>query len=203
MEQASDLSGSQWTTSALYLQGISLVRRNKEWHHFDPLGTAQVITNGSAQVVSNNLYDVFGVLRYEQGSAQTPWRSKGVAAGEEGLSWIGSATFIPSRAVLITNGLKPLQVLIQQDRRNCKMELYACWGAAAAIAAACYTAVGVFWSICSGGCSGLAPWLTPLCIARCTWQARTLWIACTALFSTLMGICQSHYQQCVKEGGLP
>jgi len=64
-----DLSGSQWTTSALYLQGISLVRRNSEWHHFDPLGTAQV--------VSNNVYDLFGVLRYEQGSAQTPWRSKG------------------------------------------------------------------------------------------------------------------------------
>ena len=35
-------------------------------------GTAQVITNGSAQVVSNNLYDSFGVMRYEQGSAQTP-----------------------------------------------------------------------------------------------------------------------------------
>jgi len=74
VEQTSDLSGSQWTTSALYLQGISLVRRNNEWHHFDPLGTAQVITNSSAQVVSSNLYDVFGVLRYQQGSAQTPWR---------------------------------------------------------------------------------------------------------------------------------
>ena len=55
VEQTSDLSGSQWTTSALYLQGISLVRRNNEWHHFDPLGTAQVITNNSAGVVSNNL----------------------------------------------------------------------------------------------------------------------------------------------------
>ena len=43
-------------------------------HHFDPLGTAGVITNNSAAVISNNLYDVFGVLRYEQGSAQTPWR---------------------------------------------------------------------------------------------------------------------------------
>jgi hypothetical protein len=76
VEQTSDLSGSQWTTSALYLQGISLVRRNSEWHHFDPLGTAQVITNGSAQVVSNNVYDTFGVLRYPQGSAQTAWRWK-------------------------------------------------------------------------------------------------------------------------------
>ena len=50
------------------LQGISLVRRNNEWHHFDPLGTAQVITNNSAGVVSNNLYNLFGVLRYPQGS---------------------------------------------------------------------------------------------------------------------------------------
>jgi hypothetical protein len=65
------------------LQGISLVRRNNEWHHFDPLGTAQVITNRSAQVVSNNLYDVFGVVRYEQGSAQTsvpPRGREGVTA---------------------------------------------------------------------------------------------------------------------------
>ncbi|GIV18382.1 MAG: hypothetical protein KatS3mg023_0133 [Armatimonadota bacterium] len=50
----------QRTTSALYLQGLSLVRRNSEWHHFDPLGTAGVIANGSAQVVSRNLYDLFG-----------------------------------------------------------------------------------------------------------------------------------------------
>ncbi|GIV20202.1 MAG: hypothetical protein KatS3mg023_1953 [Armatimonadota bacterium] len=51
------------------------------WHHSDPLGTAGVITNGSAQVVSNNLYDLFGVLRYQQGSAQTPrrWRSTNLA----------------------------------------------------------------------------------------------------------------------------
>jgi hypothetical protein len=52
----------------LGVQGISLVRRNNEWHHFDPLGTAPVITNNSASVISNNLYDVFGVLRYEQGT---------------------------------------------------------------------------------------------------------------------------------------
>jgi hypothetical protein len=90
VEQTSDLSGSQWTTSALYLQGISLVRRNNEWHHFDPLGTAQVITNNSAQVVSNNVYDIFGVLRYEQGTAQTPCLGAVGTRAEEGLSWWGS-----------------------------------------------------------------------------------------------------------------
>jgi hypothetical protein len=79
VEQQKPLEGGSWTTSALYLQGISLVRRNNEWHHFDPLGTAQVITNSSAQVVSNNVYDVFGVLRHQQGNAQTPWRNGGCA----------------------------------------------------------------------------------------------------------------------------
>ena len=68
--------GWQLDSDALYMQGISLVRRNNEWHHFDPLGTAQVIANSSAQVVSNNLYQLFGVLRYQQGSAQTPWRGR-------------------------------------------------------------------------------------------------------------------------------
>ena len=48
-----------------------LARRNNEWHHFDPLGTAQVITNNTAQVVSNNLHDVFGVLRHPQGSVHS------------------------------------------------------------------------------------------------------------------------------------
>ena len=42
VEQQKPLDGGSWTTSALYLQGISLVRRNSEWHHFDPLGTAGV-----------------------------------------------------------------------------------------------------------------------------------------------------------------
>ena len=90
VEQTCDLSGSQWTTSALYLQGISLVRRNNEWHHFDPLGTAQVITNNTAGVVSNNVYDTFGVLRYQQGSAQTPWRWQWIQWGWGGLTMVRS-----------------------------------------------------------------------------------------------------------------
>jgi len=50
-------------------------------HHLDPLGTAQVITNNSASVISNNLYDIFGVLRYQQGGAETPWRASHLALG--------------------------------------------------------------------------------------------------------------------------
>jgi hypothetical protein len=39
----------------------------------------------SASVVSNNLYDLFGVLRYQQGSAETPWRWKTDRISDEGL----------------------------------------------------------------------------------------------------------------------
>jgi len=46
-------------------------------------GVGQVIINNTAGVVSNNLYEVFGVVRYEQGSAQTsvpPRGREGVTA---------------------------------------------------------------------------------------------------------------------------
>jgi hypothetical protein len=36
-------------------------------------------------VVGNNLYDVFGVLRHQQGSAQTPWRWKRERLGDEAM----------------------------------------------------------------------------------------------------------------------
>jgi hypothetical protein len=114
VEQTSDLSGGQWTTSALYLQGISLVRRNNEWHHFDPLGTAQVITNNSASVISNNLYDVFGVLRYEQGSAQTPWRWKNRSQADEGFLAAGSHVVLPERG-LFAQGVGLLPSLSQKE----------------------------------------------------------------------------------------
>ncbi len=93
-EQQKPLEGGDWVTSALYLRGISLVRRNNEWHHFDPFGTAGVITNGSAQVLSNNLVDLFGVVRYQQGSAETPWRLPSASFVEERLFSSGSRIFV-------------------------------------------------------------------------------------------------------------
>ena len=104
VEQQKPLEGGSWTVSALYLQGISLVRRNSEWHHFDPLGTAGVITNGSAQVVSHSLYDLFGVLRYEQGSAQTPWRLEAAFTDAEQLLNAGKGMLIVPRVANATRG---------------------------------------------------------------------------------------------------
>ncbi len=60
----------------LCLSGQAIVRRGSESHHFDPPGTAGVITGSSGSVLSNNLYDFFGVQRYSTGSAVTQWRWK-------------------------------------------------------------------------------------------------------------------------------
>jgi len=45
-----------------------------------------VITDGSANVLSNNLYDAFGVLMYSSGSPATQWRFEGRFVEEEGLA---------------------------------------------------------------------------------------------------------------------
>ena len=85
MEQQSDLSGGNWVVSATYLKGVGLVRRNNEFHHFDVLGTAGVITDASGAVLSTNVYDAFGVARYVSGNAQTQWRASVGYTEVEGL----------------------------------------------------------------------------------------------------------------------
>lgn len=117
VEQQKPLEGDGWTTGALYLQGISLVRRNNEWHHFDPLGTAGVITNGSASVISNNLYDLFRMKRYEQGSAETPWRWKLRQEEEEGLIAYPPAGYVLAEVgVQIAKTTSTLGIDIDWDR---------------------------------------------------------------------------------------
>ena len=79
-----------------------------QWHHFDPLGTAQVITNNSAQVVSNNVYDVFGVLRYEQGNSQTPWRWVWKTSADEAMLFGSRGFWLPERGINIA--IQPLAI---------------------------------------------------------------------------------------------
>jgi len=103
--------------------GISLVRRNNEWHHFDPLGTAQVITNNSAQAVSNNVYDVFGVLRHEQGSAQTPWRDSMFRTADEGFYQLRGGVY----AVEISRykrGWRKICRVVKDFIVDCGLEMY-------------------------------------------------------------------------------
>ena len=65
--------------------GSSIYRGNSEWHLFDIRGAAGVIADGSANVLSSNLYDSFGTEMYASGSAATQWRFVGRFVEEEGL----------------------------------------------------------------------------------------------------------------------
>jgi hypothetical protein len=79
-----------------------------QWHHFDPSGTAQVITNNSAGVVGNNLYDVFGVLRHPQGVAQTPWRWVWKTSADEAMLFGSRGFWLPERGINIA--IQPLAI---------------------------------------------------------------------------------------------
>ena len=113
VEQTSDLTGNVWTTSALYLRvgnGCSskIIRRNNEYHHVDMLGVYALISNSTASIVSNALYDAFGLQRFSSGTAVTPWRYGSVA--DEQMLHIRTGTKLPARD-LISDPLEPIYII--------------------------------------------------------------------------------------------
>ena len=107
VEQTSDLTGTTWATSGLYLRaggGCSsqLVRRNAEYHHEDFLGNFGVITSGTGTVLSNNLYDAFQVQRFSSGTAVSPWRFSDSKTDVEGLLITDICYAIPERDMALT-----------------------------------------------------------------------------------------------------
>jgi hypothetical protein len=192
VEQTSDLSGSQWTTSALYLQGISLVRRNNEWHHFDPLGTAQVITNNSASVISNNLYDVFGVLRHEQGSAETPWRWRLMVQADEYLNLTRWGTFYYSeRGLPLTplqkNGADPhCEALFSWYMQRAGVQASLCAALCAGFLAACLCICGIATDPVTKG----------VCVAICFGVFIAGLLVCKDAYLAATGACYSLRANC-------
>ncbi|HET6386551.1 MAG TPA: hypothetical protein VFJ58_24435, partial [Armatimonadota bacterium] len=61
------------------------------------------ITDGSGNVLSNNVYDQFAVARYTNGSAQTPWRQQQAQAADEGLLSVGGGTFMSASTGAFTH----------------------------------------------------------------------------------------------------
>jgi YD repeat-containing protein len=141
VEEVSDLSGGVWNVQALYLRaggGCSslLVRRNGEYHHGDVLGNKGVITDGSGNVLSSNVYDAFGVSMFTSGSAQTPYRPAAGLLDEEGLLYSGSTYFKPNRALLLRNDNIPrpesliIPVICAIACAAFGFILYTCWSKA-------------------------------------------------------------------------
>ncbi len=199
VEEQSDLTGLVWTVSALYLSGQAIVRRGSEYHHFDPLGTAGVITDGSGNVLSNNLYDFFGVQRYSTGSAVTQWRWEDQYTGEDGLLAVagGSGFVIPGRATPLwvppppaappgsgptptPPGLGPTPP--PRPRENCSAERAVCMVIAAVTAAACITAVTAALGVCMGAANALPFPLNGVAGRACWVAARRGYIFCGGLF---------------------
>ena len=110
VEQTSDLIGSVWTTSALYLKGGSscgsrIIRRNSEYHHIDIWGNYAYITGNTANVIAIAFNDKFRVQRYISGTAQTPWRN---TKSKVNASWLESTigqefSYLPERAIASTS----------------------------------------------------------------------------------------------------
>jgi YD repeat-containing protein len=108
VEQTSNLTGSTWTTSALYLKvgsgcGASIIRRNSEYHHFDVQGSLSTVTGTNAAVLSVRIYDHFGVQQFISGSAQTPWTSSSRYIDAEGMSVARQCFLITGRTIPLSN----------------------------------------------------------------------------------------------------
>ena len=72
---------------------MTMVLEPAAGHHFDPSGTDPV--------VSNNVYDLFGVLRHQQGSAQTPWRWVWKTSADEAMLFGSRGFWLPERGINI------------------------------------------------------------------------------------------------------
>ena len=113
VEQTSDLTGTTWTTSALYLKsgsgcGAQIIRRNGEYHHFDVRGMLSTVTSASGNVLATPIYDRFGVQAYSNGTVQTPWKQMGTASDEDNLSITGSEFVLLNRNLpLQSNTIHP------------------------------------------------------------------------------------------------
>jgi len=107
VEQTSNLTGTTWATSGLYLRaggGCSsqLIRRNSEYHHEDFLGDYGVITSGTGTILSNNLYDAFQVQRFSSGTAVSSSRFMAAKTDVEGLLFANTDYTIAQRDLALT-----------------------------------------------------------------------------------------------------
>jgi YD repeat-containing protein len=195
VEQQSTLAGGTWQTSALCLQGLSLVRRNGEYHHFDVLGTVGVVTDAGGTVLSSDLFDAFGVLRHSQGQAATPWRFH--LECEEALIQTGVSAYRAKHALYLQQ---------QKPKRDCAAERQSCESAAGTLL--------MFWTTLATAAYGAA---TSSCLTffsknwslkkLCLFAASVAYGAAMKLawdnYTKAMRTCQRLYEECIRLKGVP
>ncbi len=148
VEETSDLTGSNWTTSGQYLRaggGCSslLIRRKSttddEYHHADLVGRNSSFTNSTSQIIGSILFNHFGVQQTANGSIDTPFLYFMLA--NDDMIYAKGAYVNVNRAIVLQAqypGVSPASPGICSDYNNdcisiCGIELAACYSIALAI----------------------------------------------------------------------
>ena len=114
VEMQSNLNGSAWAVNALKavsplpvcVDQASVVSRNSEYHHYDIGGFVGVVTNASGSATYTALHDAYGVLRYSQGSAQTPFQSLTMQTQQEDIVSLKQSTYYLAPQDILLPGTK-------------------------------------------------------------------------------------------------
>lgn len=179
-----------------------------------------VITNSSASVISNNLVDVFGVMRYQQGNAETPWRWRRTQTTDEAMLLVTPTTVVIANRALyqragagaiyaqmtcfgfgtpILGGGAFLAMPASVWRWfECRMLYYACLAVGLAAFAACIAVVTLLVTLCLGYCALVPPPYNLLCWSGCAALAAAGLAACTYLWAEWKEWCQQEFQMCLR-----
>ena len=151
-----------------------------------------MITDGSANLLSNNLYDAFGVLMYSSGSAATQWRFEGRFVEEEGLvaSAGGSGDVLVARAVALSPPPK---------HDFCEDAYQACLVAAAVAATACAATAVAAYGFALKACTLAPPPWDLACYAAATLAEVAALAACGLLTNHAIHNCFLTLQKCERK----
>lgn len=144
-----------------------------------------------------NLYDVFGVLRYQQGNAQTPWRWTEKKGAEEMLIHLsGGSYLVPMSGVVTGSGsqfVDPCETMLTQCLRGAEVAL-----------AACLATVGLLLVECLRGClAAILPPLIKACMKACVVRSLLLAAGCIAVYAGASYLCWKAYSRCRERRPAP
>ena len=89
-----------------YTYGVSLIRRNEEFFHYDGIGSARTFTNASGVVTAAAMYGGFGNTVATSGSTGSPYQFGATFGyrcdGDAGIMQVGAKYYDPSTGSFLT-----------------------------------------------------------------------------------------------------
>ena len=190
-----------------------------------------MITDGSGNVLSSNVYDAFGVSMFTSGSAQTPYRPAGLVLDVEGLDFSGPPVACPlyaNRAMPLCHTCyhrrhkchprhhpRPHPPHPSRPKRNCTTERQMCMDICQEANNDCQRAAQSFYDKClaAGGVAGVGAGAIGGIIGGIIGGGGALYVCgyyrdqildeCADAYNSCTAMCNWRYYQCVKAGGTP